>query len=147
MSLFRRFQSARPGSHLHSSGMVGDSSKIGATSAESFAQRQQISKNRQFVGAYQDAGVLHNYQKSAQESIVASKSQNVDDTDDTHHHKKHHRSQVIPRTSRIDNRPTSRIENPRTSRVDTPNRSQPVPIERPRASFSEPTSRRYNPFS
>lgn len=141
-NLFARFQSPRPSSNLHSSGIVGDDTKIGATSSESFAERQQINKNRQFVGAYQDAGVLHNYRKDAHE--VAGK----DDANDKHH-RKHHRSQEIPRTARIDTRPTSRVDAPRTPRADVPvaPRSKPPAVQRPQAGFAEPTGRRYNPYS
>lgn len=150
MGLFSRFSFNQKGDTFHSSGIAGgDEGGMGAASAQSFEQRQQIEKNRQHIGAYQDANVLHAYRQSAQSELSASHQSDNDAalTDEEKHKKHHKRSQIIPRTSRIENRQTSRIVNPSTSRIDTNARpGAPVPQRPSVVRFTEPQSRRYNPY-
>ena len=144
MGLFSRFTTNSSRQLFHSSGVVGDTDgqTLGATSSESFEQRQQVERSRRLVGGYRDAGVLHNYRKEAHDDLA---SQN----DDTKN-KKHHREERS--TSQVRNIPSSRIDVVKSSRITRasdmgsalPTGSRPSPISRP--SFQEPSGRRYNPY-
>lgn len=147
MSLLSRFSFTRTEDHLHSSGMVGNSSTIGATSAESFQQRQQVDQGRQFIRQYRDAGVLYTYKRAALQDTNLARPVTADEKDDHKRHKKKLRSQSIPRSSRIEHVATSRIDHPQTSRIDVPERtSMPTAGDRPVTNFKEPAGRRYNPY-
>ena len=142
MGLWSRFNSNSNKQLFHSSGILGDNDAetLGATSAETFEQRQQVNRNRQLVGSYRDAGVLHNYRKEAHDA-----KQKEDDR-----HKHHHYTTNEP-SSRIRQVPSSRIDIVKSSRKTPgpsantrPSQGITPPVSRP--SFQEPTSRRFNPY-
>lgn len=122
MGLFSRFMPNQDGSKLHSSGIVGNDASIGVTSKQSFEQRQAIEKNRQLVGGYRDAGVLHNYRRNVHEERGSAR-------------------QDVSNTSRIAQRSTSRIDS-----VATPPRPVFATPIQPRSGFREPGARGYNPY-
>lgn len=144
MGLWSRFSSNSNKQLFHSSGVLGDNDAetLGTTSAETFEQRQQVNRNRQLVGSYRDAGVLHNYRKEAHDT-----KQKDDDR-----RKRHHYTTNEPSSSRIQRVPSSRIDIVKSSRKTPggptangrPGQGITPPVSRP--SFQEPSSRRFNPY-
>lgn len=132
MGLLRPRLNNGPKRHLfHSSGVVGDTDAetLGATSAESFEQRQKLESNRRLIGGYKDAGVLHNYREDALEQ----RSKN---------HAAQYKDGVAQRTPRVQGRSTNPIDIVKSPRPigDAGQNLPSCP------SFQEPTSRRYNPY-
>lgn len=140
MGLFSRFTFNQQGSTLHSSGITGNDSNIGAASTQSFEQRQQTERSRQLVGSYRDAGVLHNYRKSAQEELTSSRQPSEPANSGNGH-------QQNRATSRIDNRPTSRMDVVTSSRSSAVAARPSAAAVQPRPAFREPQARRYDPYS
>ena len=132
-----RFTKATDKQLFHTSGVVGgvDAETLGATSAESFEQRQQLEHNRQLVRGYKSAGVMHNYRKEAQtqrpQQPVGAREAPGGYTD----------GQRAPRTT------SNRIDVIKSSRqfgnVSRPGTGQSVPS---RPSFREPPTRGFNPY-
>ncbi len=158
--LSNRFTFNSDNGQFHSSGMSASDSVTGGASAQSFEQRRQVDKNRQVVAAYRDAGVLRTYREEAYAP------------DDNR--KKHYGADVqrdldeqktlrYKRSSRldVDEQSSSKIRQIHSSRIDVvkPTRqgfnagqptdaatSQQTLPERFKPSFSEPSSRKYNPY-
>ena len=134
--------------HLfHSSGVVAgaDAETLGATSAESFEQRQQLEHNRQLVAGYRSAGVMHNYQQEAQGQRAQQQA------DDEHRkYKKPARYAAGQRSPRLQGASPNRIDIVKPSRQpgNVGGASGPTtgPIVPNRPSFKEPANRRYNPY-
>ena len=139
MGLFRpRFTNTSSKQLFHSSGVVGDADAetLGATSAESFEQRQHLERSRRHIDGYRSAGVMHNYQKEArvqqsQHQVEARNEQEVSS-----------RYTDGQRPSRVRGASLGRIDIVKPSRV-TGGAGQNIPI---RPSFQEPTRRGYNPY-
>ncbi len=135
------------GGQFHSSGVVNGESVTGSTSAQSFEQRTQINSNRQTISAYRDAGVLVNYRKEAHESG------SYDPTGHAKHKKNRHSAdesqnsnRAFARSSRIDIVKPSRQGFNASNVAERPNAASTMP-ERFKPTFSEPSSRKYNPYA
>ena len=157
-----RFASNSSAGQFHSSGMTDGDSVTGSGSAQSFEQRQQVEKNRQNIAAYKEASVVRQYRNDAYSP------------DGTQKKKKHYGTDVqegldeqkalrYKRSSRldVDERSSSRIRQIHSSRIDvvkstrqgfnagqSTDEASPRPTmpERFKPTFSEPTSRKYNPY-
>ena len=116
---------------FHSSGIVGgsDAETLGATSAESFEQRRKLEGNRQLVGGYSDAGVLHNYRKDARGQQLQSQTDQA-------------RSTPEPGSVRARGTYQNRIDIVKPIR-QVGGIGQNVPS---RPTFREPPTRGYNPY-
>jgi len=103
---------------------------MGATSAQSFGQRHQIDQNRQMVKRYSESFVATPGEHLKEELIKRIESPETKPGHDKHKFK-------------MNRQAFNAGEAPSTSGT----RDGSKPLQVPKRGFSEPTSRKYNPFS
>jgi hypothetical protein len=117
--------------HSHTFAEAASGSSMGSTSAQSFSQRHQINQNRQVVRRYSDSSVA-----SAGEHLKEELIKRIESPPDTKHNRhKHH--------------PTRQGFNAgeTAGAGGTAGKLSARPMQIPKRNFSEPPTRRYNPFS
>ena len=162
MAIWKRLSTNKADKEVfHSSGMVaGDDAKtIGTTSTETFEKRRAIDRNRQVVGKYRDAGVVHTYKMEhkhiARSTVTSVESASKNSTEpESRHTKTPQRIDVVrARHHRKLHATTPKASEP-TAQAPAYSRRQISDIRRPGAakkpvvkpSFTEPASRKYNPY-
>jgi hypothetical protein len=118
--------------HSHTFAEAASGQSMGSTNAQSFGKRHQIDQNRQVVRRYSESAVA-----SSGEHLREEINKRIDNGLDQKHHAKHtYRSTrqgfnagVAPGVKSTQNKPSVR------------------PVQVPKRNFSEPSPRKYNPFS
>ncbi len=107
----------------------GDAPSFGSGSKETFDQRKEVEKNRQYVEGFHSAGVVHNYRDSARQHEATKRRM------------KAIRERIQQKTQSRDSTSLQRF-----NATSAPRPVHKLDSAAPRRRFTEPTSRRYNPF-
>ena len=141
---------------FHSSGMVAGSAAetLGSTNSETFEQRRTTDRNRQMVGVYRDAGVIHTYKHAARTHRTSHHvgTATLVSGSDTHKAAHTHRIDVVKGHAKVARKQVAKDEPAPAKRVY--NRREMSDIRRPgvqvkpvvKPAFHEPTGRKYNPY-
>jgi hypothetical protein len=114
--------------HSHTFADAASGSTLGSTSAQSFGQRSQIDRNRKMVQRYSDSFVA----SSGHLREELNKRMDVPDSSSDNKHRKFHATR-------------QGFNAGETSAASGPAGAKPLNI--PKRNFSEPPTRKYNPFS
>ncbi len=114
--------------HSHTFADAASGSTLGSTSAQSFGQRYQIDRNRKMIQRYSDSFVA----SSGHLREELNKRMDVPDSSSDH---KHHKFRATRQGFNAGE----------TSAASGPTGAKPLSI--PKRNFSEPPTRKYNPFS
>jgi hypothetical protein len=117
--------------HSHTFADAASGESMGSTNAQSFNQRSQIDKNRQMVRRYSESFVA-----SSGEHLRDEINKRIDSGVDQSHNKHKHR---LTRQS-FNAGGVSSASN-------LPGKSAARPVQVPKRNFSEPPTRKYNPYS
>lgn len=113
--------------HSHTFADAANGSTFGATSSQSFGQRYQIDRNRKVVQRYSDSFVASSgHLREELNKRLESPDASVDD--------KHHKHQATRQGFNAGGAPT-------------PGSTGTKPLNIPKRNFSEPPTRKYNPYS
>jgi hypothetical protein len=114
--------------HSHTFAEAASGGSMGATSAQSFGQRHQIDQNRKVVKRYSDSFVALPGEHLKEELI-----KRIESPDARPGHNKH--------KFKMNRQAFNAGEAPSTPRTGS------TPLQVPKRGFSEPTGRKFNPFS
>jgi hypothetical protein len=121
--------------HSHTFADTANGQSMGSTNAQSFGQRRQLDQNRQMVRRYSESSVA-----SSGEHLRDELYKRMDEPTNAKNGKHHHKY----RTTRQSFNAGGAMGSARAPGGGTMG-SKPVHI--PKRNFSEPSGRKYNPFS